>query len=35
MIFFATGYGVKVTIPSDKEYILPEHIVSEGEDYDQ
>lgn len=35
MIFFATGYGVKVTIPSDKDYILPEHIIGEGEDYDQ
>lgn len=34
-IFFALGRGIKVLIPSDKEYLMPEHIVKEGEDYDQ
>ena len=34
-IFFALGRGIKVTIPCDKEYLLPEHRLSEGEDYDQ
>ena len=34
-IFFALGRGINVTIPYDKEYILPEHIVRDGMDYDQ
>jgi len=34
-IFFALGRGIEVSIPSDKEYLLPEHIIKEGEDYDQ
>ena len=34
-IFFALGRGIKVTIPYDKEFILPEHIVKDGQDYDQ
>lgn len=34
-IFFALGRGLKVDIPSDKEYLLPEHIIRDGEDYDQ
>ena len=34
-IFFALGKGIKVTIPHDKEYLLPEQKVKEGEDYDQ
>lgn len=35
LIFFAKGRGINVFIPSDKEYLLPEHITKEGEDYDQ
>ena len=34
-IFFALGRGINVTIPYDKEFILPEHIVKDGQDYDQ
>ena len=34
-IFFALGRGINVTIPYDKEYLLPEQIVPEGCDYDQ
>ena len=34
-IFFALGRGIKVTIPCDKDYLLPEHVVKEGMDYDQ
>ena len=34
-IFFAKGRGINVTIPCDKEYLLPEQIVPEGGDYDQ
>lgn len=34
-IFFALGRGVKVSIPFDKEYVLPEFILKEGQDYDQ
>ena len=34
-IFFALGRGIKVSIPCDKEYLLPEHILREGMDYDQ
>ena len=34
-IFFAKGRGINVTIPCDKDYLLPEVIVEEGFDYDQ
>lgn len=34
-IFFALGRGINVTIPCDKEYLLPEHVIKDGEDYDQ
>ena len=34
-IFFAMGKGIKVSIPYDKDYILPEFVLREGEDYDQ
>ena len=34
-IFFALGRGIKVTIPSDKEYLLPETVLKDGQDYDQ
>lgn len=34
-IFFALGRGIKVSIPCDKEYLLPEHKIKEGMDYDQ
>ena len=34
-IFFAMGRGINVTIPCDKEYLLPEHIIKDGMDYDQ
>lgn len=34
-IFFAKGKGVSVTIPYDKEFLLPEVSISEGNDYDQ
>ena len=34
-IFFAKGRGIKVTIPCDKSYLLPEEVISEGSDYDQ
>lgn len=36
MIFFARGKGIKVTVyEEDKPYLLPEHIVSDSEDFDQ
>lgn len=35
LIFFAKGKGINVEIPSDKDYLLPQHITKEGEDYDQ
>ena len=35
LIFFAKGRGIKISIPYDKDYLLPEHIIKEGEDYDQ
>ena len=34
-IFFAIGKGIKVSIPYDRDYILPEFVLREGEDYDQ
>ena len=34
-IFFALGRGIKVLIPCDKEYLLPEYVLGEGVDYDQ
>ena len=34
-IFFALGRGIEVTIPYDKEFLLPEVTISEGNDYDQ
>ena len=34
-IFFAKGRGINVTIPCDKEFLLPETVVPEGGDYDQ
>lgn len=34
-IFFALGRGIKVSIPFDKEYLLPEMTPPEGGDYDQ
>lgn len=34
-IFFALGRGIDVQIPYDKEYIFPEFVLKEGEDYDQ
>ena len=34
-IFFALGRGIKVSIPCDKEYLLPEYVLAEGQDYDQ
>ena len=34
-IFFALGRGIKITIPFDKDYLLPEHKIKEGMDYDQ
>jgi hypothetical protein len=34
-IFFAKGRGVNVTIPCDSQYLLPEQVVEEGQDYDQ
>ena len=34
-IFFAKGRGINVTIPYDKEFLLPETVVPEGMDYDQ
>ena len=35
MIFFARGRGIKVRIPVDKEYLLPEVKVMEGREFDQ
>lgn len=34
-IFFAKGRGVKIEIPCDKEFLLPEYTTREGMDYDQ
>ena len=34
-LFFAKGRGIKVTIPCDKEFLLPEFKVETGKEYDQ
>lgn len=34
-IFFAKGRGINVTIPCDSQYLLPEQVIGEGQDYDQ
>lgn len=35
MIFFAWGRGIEIDAPVDYMYLIPEHIVSDEEDFDQ
>ena len=35
MIFFAWGRGIEIEIPEDYEYLIPEHIPADGQDFDQ
>lgn len=35
MIFFAWGRGVEVEAPEDSEFLIPEHIPDDGQDFDQ